>query len=67
MTAQSMLNAIVFAVVGMALFAAGFGVMTRLLPGNLWKRVLEDREWGAAIILGAVALALGWIVAAAVH
>jgi hypothetical protein len=38
-----------------------------MLPGDLWKRALVGDSIAAAIVLGAVALALGWIIAAAVH
>jgi uncharacterized membrane protein YjfL (UPF0719 family) len=60
---MSLLNAIAFAVIGIVLFAVSF----RLLTGKFWRQVLEERNVSAAIVLAAVALALGWIIAAAVH
>jgi uncharacterized membrane protein YjfL (UPF0719 family) len=44
-----------------------FAVSFRLLTRNLWRPALEERNLSAAIIVAAVALALGWIIAAAVH
>jgi hypothetical protein len=42
-------------------------VLGRFLPGHLWRRAVEEQSLPAAIVLAGVALALGWIVAAAVH
>jgi len=64
---SSLFNAILFAVVGVLLFAAALILLAKWLPGNLWRRALEERDVSAAVILAAVALALGWIIAAAVH
>jgi uncharacterized membrane protein YjfL (UPF0719 family) len=58
-----LLNAIAFAAVGIVLFALSF----RLLTGKFWRQAVEERNVSVAIILAAVALALGWIIAAAVH
>jgi uncharacterized membrane protein YjfL (UPF0719 family) len=33
----------------------------------LWKQVVEERNTAAAILAGAVALGLCWIIAAAMH
>jgi uncharacterized membrane protein YjfL (UPF0719 family) len=58
-----LLNAIAFAAAGIVLFALSF----RLLTGKFWRQAVEERNVSVAIILAAVALALGWIIAAAVH
>jgi uncharacterized membrane protein YjfL (UPF0719 family) len=60
---MSFLNAIAFGAIGILLFAVSFRLLTR----NLWRQALEERNVSAAIIVAAVALALGWIIAAAVH
>jgi uncharacterized membrane protein YjfL (UPF0719 family) len=58
-----LLNAIAFAAVGIVLFAVSFWLLT----WKFWRQALEERNISVAIILAAVALALGWIIAAAVH
>jgi uncharacterized membrane protein YjfL (UPF0719 family) len=58
-----LLNAIAFAAVGIVLFALSFRLLTR----KFWRQAVEERNVSVAIILAAVALALGWIIAAAVH
>ena len=60
---MSLLNAIAFAAAGVLLFAVSFRLLTR----KFWRQALEERNVSAAIVLAAVALALGWIIAAAVH
>ena len=67
MTLASLGNAVLFAVVAIALFAVAVGLLARVLPGRLWQRAIEENQSGPAILLGAIVLAVGWIVAAAFH
>jgi putative membrane protein len=67
MTIASILNALLFAVLGIVVFAVGLLIVARALPGNLWKQALVDHNLHAAIVLAGIALAIGWIVASAVH
>jgi putative membrane protein len=67
MAFASTLNALLFALMGIVLFAVSLVVVARLLPGDLWKQAIVEKNQQAALILLGVALALGWIVAAAVH
>jgi uncharacterized membrane protein YjfL (UPF0719 family) len=67
MTIQSLLNAVVFAAIGILLFGCALVLLGRLLPGNLWKQALLEHNMPAAVVLAAIALACGWIIAAAVH
>lgn len=67
MTLNSLLLALAFAVLGIAVFGAGLLLLARFLPGRLWRQAVEERSVPAAIIVAAIAVALGWIVAAAVH
>jgi uncharacterized membrane protein YjfL (UPF0719 family) len=67
MTGKSLLIAVIFAAVGMGVFGCTLFVLARFLPGRLWRRAVEEQSLPAAIVLAGMALALGWIVAAAVH
>jgi hypothetical protein len=67
LTIQSLLNAVVFAAAGILLFGWALRLLARFLPGNLWKQALVDHNMPAAVVLAAVALACGWIIASAVH
>jgi uncharacterized membrane protein YjfL (UPF0719 family) len=64
---SSFLNALGFALVGIVVFAIALVALGKALPGDLWRQALIEKNVHAAIILAGVALALGWIVAAAVH
>jgi len=64
---SSTINALLFACVGIIVFAVAFIIIAKALPGDLWRQALIEKNLQAAIILAGIALALGWIVAAAVH
>lgn len=60
-------TAAVFAGLGVLLFVVAFLVLDMLTPGKLWDEIGEKRNQAAATLMGAVAIALGIIVAAAIH
>jgi putative membrane protein len=64
---SSTINALLFASIGIIVFAVAFIIIAKALPGDLWRQALIERNLQAAIILAGIAIALGWIVAAAVH
>jgi uncharacterized membrane protein YjfL (UPF0719 family) len=61
------LNALVFAVLGILVFVSAFAILVKLAPFHLWKEIVEERNVAAAILAGAVALGLCWIIASAMH
>ena len=67
MTDVPLLNALVFAALGVVVYAIALAVMVKLPPFDLWKEIVSERNVAAGILAGAVALGLAWIVAAAVH
>jgi len=64
---QNVQSAAVFAFLGVALFIVAFLILDLLTPGKLWHEISEKRNSAAAILMGSVAIALGVIVAAAIH
>jgi putative membrane protein len=64
---SSTINALLFASIGIIVFAVAFIIIAKALPGDLWRQALIEKNLQAAIILAGIAIALGWIVAAAVH
>ncbi len=60
-------SAAAFAGLGVLLFVVAFFVLDMLTPGKLWDEIGEKRNQAAATLMGAVAIALGIIVAAAIH
>ena len=67
MTDVPVLNALIFACLGIGLFVVAFAALAKIAPFDLWKAIVEDRNVAAAILTGAVALGLCWIIAATMH
>jgi putative membrane protein len=67
MTDVPVLNALIFACVGIGVFVAAFAALAKVAPFDIWKSIVEDRNVAAAILAGAVALGLCWIIAATMH
>jgi uncharacterized membrane protein YjfL (UPF0719 family) len=63
----SLLNGIIYAIIGVVVFTAAVLILAHSLPGKLWEKALQENNMAAAVVLAALLLALGWIVAAAVH
>ncbi|HEX5830496.1 MAG TPA: DUF350 domain-containing protein [Gemmatimonadaceae bacterium] len=63
---SNVVAAVVFAVLGIVLFITAFFLFDRLTPGLLWKEVIEEHNTALAQLIGAVAIALAIIIAAAI-
>ena len=60
-------NAIVFAFLGVAIFWISFLIIDKATPYNLWREIIENKNTALAIIVGAMSLGLCIIIAAAIH
>jgi uncharacterized membrane protein YjfL (UPF0719 family) len=67
MTDYPLLNGLIFAALGIVVFVIAFSLVIKLSPLNFWKQIGEERNVAAAILAGAVALGLCWIIAATLH
>lgn len=67
MTDVPILNALIFACLGIGLFVAAAGALAKVAPFDIWKQVVEERNVAAAILAGAVALGVCWIIATTMH
>ena len=67
MTGFPTLNALLFACLGLVVFTVALAVAGRAAGFDLRKQIVEERNVAAAIIAGAVVLAMAWIIAAAMH
>ena len=56
-----------FALLGVAVFWICFVVIDKLTPYRLWEEIVEKKNTALAIVVGAMCIAIGLIVAAAVH
>ena len=56
-----------FALLGVAVFWLCFTIIDRLTPYNLWVEIVEKKNTALAIVVGAMCIAIGQIISAAVH
>ena len=60
-------TAAVFAGLGVVLFIVVFVLIDLLTPGKLWDEIVNKHNNAGAILIGSVAIAMGIIIAAAIH
>lgn len=63
----SLMNALVFAVLGVVILIVSFVAWDKVTPYNLWQEIVEKQNTALAIFSGLMALGIAIIVAAAVH
>jgi putative membrane protein len=63
----NVLNAVIYAAIGIVIFAAAFLVIDKVTPYNLWKEIVQEHNTALAILLGAMSLGICIIIASAVH
>jgi len=61
------LNALVFALLGIMIFMVAFAILDKVTPYQLWKEIVEEQNMALAVLIGAVSLGVCIIIAAAVH
>jgi uncharacterized membrane protein YjfL (UPF0719 family) len=60
-------NSIVFALIGIVIYAVGFYILDKVTPYHLWREINEKQNSALAILVGSMAIGLALIIAAAVH
>lgn len=65
--AGAFFGSILYALIGVAVFWISFIVVDKMTPYKLWEEIVEHKNVALAIVVGAVAIAIGQIVAAAIH
>ncbi|HXY08443.1 MAG TPA: DUF350 domain-containing protein [Terriglobales bacterium] len=63
----NVINAVVYAAIGIAIFAGAFLIIDKVTPYNLWKEIVQEHNTALAILLGAMSLGICVIIASAVH
>ena len=63
---SNVIAAVVFALLGITVFLVSFFVIDRLTPYMLWKEIIEEHNTSLAILIGAIALGMSIIIAAAI-
>jgi putative membrane protein len=62
-----LLNAIVYAILGILIFVGAFALVDKMTPYDLWAEICEKKNTALAIIVGAMSIGMCIIIAAAVH
>jgi putative membrane protein len=60
-------GSILFALIGVVIFLVCFVIVDKLTPYHLWDQIVEKKNVALAIVVGSMCIAIGMIVAAAVH
>jgi len=63
----NVINALVFAFLGIVIFAAAFFLLDKLTPYHLWKEIVQEHNIALAILVGALSIGICLIIAAAVQ
>ncbi len=63
----NLINAVVFAFLGIIVFTVAFIVMDKLTPYHLWKELVQEHNQALALLVGAMSIGISIIIAAAVH
>jgi putative membrane protein len=61
------ISSLVYSFVGVLVFWISFLIIDRLTPYHLWKEIIEEKNTALAIVVGAIAIGICIIVAAAIH
>jgi uncharacterized membrane protein YjfL (UPF0719 family) len=64
---HNLVNAAVFAAIGIVIFVVAFVVMDKITPYHLWKEIVQEHNMALAILVGAMSLGICIIIAAAIH
>jgi putative membrane protein len=64
---SSLVNALVYSVLGILIFVIAFLIIDKMTPYHLWKEIVEDKNVALAILIGALSIGMCIIIAAAVH
>jgi uncharacterized membrane protein YjfL (UPF0719 family) len=62
-----MINALIFALLGMVLFGLAFFIIVMICPFSIRKEIEEDQNTSLGIVIGSVIIGIALILAAAIH
>jgi len=61
------LASVLYAVIGVMVLWVSFVVIDKLTPYKLWEEIVEKKNLALSVVVGAMFIAIGQIVAAAIH
>lgn len=60
-------GSMLYALIGVLVFLVCFVIVDKLTPYQLWQQIVNEKNVALAIVVGSIAIAIGLIVAAAIH
>jgi uncharacterized membrane protein YjfL (UPF0719 family) len=67
MTDIPIVNALIYAFLGILIFVTSFTILDKMTPYHLWTEIVKEKNVALAILLGAMSIGMCIIIAAAVH
>jgi putative membrane protein len=64
---SALLGSVLYALIGVVVLWLSFVVIDKLTPYKLWEEICERKNLALAVVVGAMFIAIGQIVAAAIH
>ncbi|MEQ1884934.1 MAG: DUF350 domain-containing protein [Bryobacteraceae bacterium] len=64
---MNVVDALLYACLGIVIFAASFVVLDKMTPYDLWKEIVQEHNIALAILISACLIGISIIIAAAVH
>ncbi len=61
------LGSILYALIGVVIFWICFVIVDKVTPYDLWAEIVEKKNVALGIVVGAMCIAIGMIVSAAIH
>ena len=63
----NVVNALVFAFLGILIFVVAFYALDKLTPYHLWNEIVHEHNVALAVLIGALSIGICLIIAAAVQ
>ena len=63
----ALIGTLIYSVIGIVIMVVGFIIVDKLTPYDLWKELCENRNQPIATVAAAFCIAIGIIIAAAIH
>jgi uncharacterized membrane protein YjfL (UPF0719 family) len=61
------IHSLLYSVIGLIVYAAGFYLFDRVTPGQLWKEIIEEHNIALAIVVGSMSIGIALIISSAIH
>jgi len=61
------LQSVSYSILGLVVLCLGFYVVDKITPGSLWEEIIHKQNVALAVLAAGFAVALGLIIASAIH